>query len=66
MTLLDVGLQKAIVFSGARHLTGFFEIFNALNSNAEQNVNWASGPSFLRPLTIVPPRVVRVGVRMDW
>jgi len=44
----------------------FLEIFNVLNSNAEQNMNCASGPLFLRPLTIVPPRIARIGVRLDW
>jgi outer membrane receptor protein involved in Fe transport len=66
ITLLDVGLQKRIPVAGGRHVTGFLEIFNVLNSNAEQNVNWASGPSFLRPLTIVPPRIARIGLRVDW
>ena len=66
ITLLDVGVQKPIPLPNGRRLSGFFDIFNMLNSNAEQNINWASGPSFLRPLTIVPPRIVRIGVRLDW
>jgi hypothetical protein len=44
----------------------FLEIFNLLNSNAEQNLDWSSGPTFLRPLNIVPPRIARVGVRARW
>ena len=66
VTLLDVGMQKRIPLPGGRHVAAFLEIFNVLNSNAEQNVNWASGPSFLRPLTIVPPRIARIGLRLDW
>ena len=64
--LVDVGIQKRMSFPGGRQVGGFLEIFNVLNSNPEQNVNWASGPSFLRPLTIVPPRIVRIGLRLDW
>ena len=66
VTLLDVGIQKRISLPGGCQVGGFLEIFNVLNSNAEQNVNWASGPSFLRPLTIVPPRIARIGFRLDW
>ncbi len=66
VTLLDVGIHKRISLPGGCQVGGFLEIFNVLNSNAEQNVNWASGPSFLRPLTIVPPRIVRIGLRLDW
>ena len=40
--------------------------FNVLNSNAEQNISWATGESFLRPLTIVPPRILRIGLQLDW
>jgi hypothetical protein len=39
---------------------------NLLNANAEQNVNWSSGNAFLRPLSIVSPRVARLGLRLDW
>jgi hypothetical protein len=27
---------------------------------------WSSGPSCLRPLSIVPPRLARLGVKADW
>ena len=35
------------------------------NANAELNISWVSG-SFLQPLSIVPPRIARVGARFDW
>jgi hypothetical protein len=41
------------------------EVFNALNANPEQNVSWETR-SFLRPVVIVPPRIVRVGFTLDW
>jgi hypothetical protein len=41
-------------------------VFNALNANPEQQINWLTGRSFLRPITIVPPRIARVGFRLDW
>jgi hypothetical protein len=66
ITIVDLGLQKDIPLPGGRRLGVFLEIFNLLNSNAEQNLDWSSGPTFLRPLNIVPPRIARVGVRARW
>src|SRR5439155_1730339 len=31
------------------------------NANSIQNTSWSSGSSFVRPLAIVPPRVLRIG-----
>jgi hypothetical protein len=36
-----------------------------LNDDPEQKTSWSSG-SFLRPLSIVPPRLARLGVKLDW
>jgi hypothetical protein len=40
-------------------------VFNLFNANPEQNASWSSG-SFLRPLTIVPPRIARIGATLEW
>jgi hypothetical protein len=66
ITLLDLGVQKHVPAGGGRRVSVFVQVFNLLNGNAEQNVSWASGPTFLRPLTILPPRIARAGLRMDW
>jgi hypothetical protein len=47
-------------------LTGFVEVFNALDANPVQNLSWETGAAFLRSLVIVPPRIVRAGFRLDW
>jgi hypothetical protein len=44
----------------------FLDVFNVLNANPEQNAIWSSGTSFLRPVTIVPPRIARAGLSFDW
>jgi hypothetical protein len=36
-----------------------------LNDNPQQNTSWSSG-SFLRPVSIAPPRLARIGVRLEW
>jgi hypothetical protein len=40
--------------------------FNLLNANPEETTSWISGPSFLRPLNIVAPRIVRIGTKLEW
>ena len=66
MTLVDVRAAKTFRVADDRRVGAFVEVFNALNANPEQNVNWSSGPAFLRPLDIVSPRIVRVGLTLDW
>lgn len=66
ITILDVRVEKGFNLSGHRRLAGFVDVFNALNANPEQNTSWSSGSSFLRPLSIVPPRMARIGTKIDW
>ena len=65
VTLLDVRIAKAFRL-GSRRLSGFVDVFNTLNTNAAPNLNWTSGPSFLQPVVIVPPRIARLGTRLEW
>ena len=66
ITLLDLRVEKRARLRGSRRLTTFIDVFNALNANPEQNLIWSSGPSYFRPLSIVSPRVAKVGVSFDW
>ena len=65
VTLVDVRVEKIIRLRGNRSLTGFVDVFNAFNANPEQNLSWETA-TFLQPLVIVPPRIARVGFRLDW
>jgi hypothetical protein len=65
ITLLDLRLEKVIRF-GRTSVSGFFDVFNMFNGNAEQNITWSSGSSFLRPSNIVPPRLARFGAKFEW
>jgi len=49
-----------------RSVSGFLDLYNITNSNAEQNITWSSGTSFLRPLTIISPRIARFGAKFQW
>jgi len=42
------------------------DLFNLFNTNAEQNTSFNSGGSFLRPLSIIPPRIMRIGARITF
>jgi len=65
ITLLDIRLDRAMRLMGGR-VSVYLDVFNVLNANPEQNVVWLSGPQFLRPLAILPPRIARIGVSFDW
>jgi hypothetical protein len=64
--LIDVRTERTLRSADARRVAVFVEVFNVLNANPEQTVNWSSGAAFLRPLNIVSPRIARVGVTLDW
>jgi hypothetical protein len=66
VTLLDLSARKDFALRGGRRASVSVEVFNLFNANPEQTVSWASGPSFLRPLSIVPPRIARVGMQVEW
>jgi hypothetical protein len=65
ITLDDVRVEKAIRLPGNRRIAGFVDGFNLFNANPEQTTSWSSD-TFLRPLSIVPPRIARLGVKFDW
>jgi hypothetical protein len=64
-TIWDLRAEKVIRFGG-RALSGFVDVYNIANSNAEFRQIFVSGGSFGFPTTIIPPRIVRFGVKVDW
>jgi hypothetical protein len=65
VSLFDLRIERATSVGRAR-LSPFIDIYNVTNANPVQNTSWSAGSSFLRPLAIVPPRVLRVGAKVDW
>jgi hypothetical protein len=65
ITLVDARIEKSLSVK-RRRVSVFLDVFNCLNVNPEQNAIWSSGASFLRPLTIVSPRIARVGLNVNW
>jgi hypothetical protein len=65
LNVIDVRTEKVFRFGPGR-FTGFFDVYNIFNTNAEQALTTASGSSWLRPIAITPPRIARVGVKFVW
>jgi outer membrane receptor protein involved in Fe transport len=63
--LIDLRVDRTFDLRKTR-LTPFADVYNLLNANPEQDFTITSGVNYLRPINIVPPRVVRVGVKFDW
>jgi hypothetical protein len=42
------------------------DVYNALNSNAVLTLNGTYGPTWLRPTSIMPGRLVKIGVQIDY
>jgi hypothetical protein len=56
INLLDVRLEKNVHFSGTKNLLVRVNMYNFLNVNTVTAATALSGPNFLRPTGIVPPR----------
>ena len=65
ITLTDLRVEKVFRFGNTRRIAAFVDLFNAFNANPEQSTNWGS-TMFLRPITIVAPRIARIGLKADW
>jgi len=65
INVFDVRSEKAFIAGHAR-VTGFFDVYNIFNTNAEQALSTSSGSSFLRPTAITPPRIARIGLKLVW
>ena len=64
--ITDIRIEKQLRFRGGRDVSGFFDVYNVFNSNPAQNLQWSSGTAFDRPLSIVPPRLARVGIKLNF
>lgn len=65
VTIWDLRAEKVFRFGG-RSVSGFMDLYNIANSNAEFRRIYTSGSSFGFPTTIIPPRIIRFGVKLEW
>ena len=66
VTLTDLRIERDVIRSGTRRAALFVDVFNLLNANPEQNINWSSGSGFLQPLNVVAPRIIRIGAKASF
>jgi hypothetical protein len=65
ISILDLRAEKTFR-TGSRRIAIFGDIYNITNSNAAQNITWNSGTAYLRPVSIIGPRIARLGLKFDW
>jgi len=63
--VFDVRVERGVRIRSHR-VAAFFDVFNVLNANPEQTIIQTSGRSFMRPTVVVPPRVARLGAKLEW
>lgn len=66
VAIADLRVERLIRLGSSRKLSAQLDVFNLFNSNPEDFISWASGASYLRPSSVIPPRIVRFGVKFDW
>lgn len=66
IVITDLRMEKTFALGSRRDVSGFFDIYNMFNANPAQNLQWSSGTSFNRPLSVVPPRLARIGVKLNF
>ena len=59
--ITDLRVEKIQQFGGGRDISVFFDLYNMFNANPAQNLQWSSGTTWNRPLSVVPPRLAQ-----DW
>jgi len=64
--LLAFRVDKSFTLPGGYKVTGMFDLFNALNTNAVSNFNLANGSKFNQINATVDPRTAQVGIRFSF
>ena len=59
---MTLRVEKRFTLPRAQIATVTLNLYNALNANTVTGLQNRSGPSFLQPLSIMPPRLAEIGV----
>jgi hypothetical protein len=59
---LDVRIEKTFTLSTRQKVAVRANVFNLLNSNTVLDLSRLSGPTFMRPIEIMPPRIAEFGL----
>ena len=66
VTLWDVRASKVFRLGRGQEIEAMVDVFNLLNQSAATVINQNVGPLFGRPISILPPRVARLGLRFTF
>ncbi len=66
ITVFDLRTEKQFRFGDRARFGLFFDLFNLTNANTEININWTTGTRFETPITVLPPRIAKFGVKFDF
>ena len=66
VAIVDARVERIFTLSARSKISAQLDFYNLLNSNPEDFITWGSGSSYLRPSSVIPPRIVRFGVKFDW
>ena len=64
--LLAFRVDKSVKLGGTAKLTGIFDLFNVLNTNAVTNFNLVNGSKFNLINATVDPRTAQVAIRLEF
>ena len=65
VNLVDLRISRPFRFAN-RRIEPQMDIFNLTNSNVADTINGGIGTSYLVPATIVAPRIIRIGVAVNF
>ena len=66
INVVNLRTSKSVLMGGRHRVEFDFDLFNLLNSSAPITVNFQSGPTFGYVTSVVPPRIVRLGVKYSF
>lgn len=62
LNILHLRAEKSFLLRAQHKVAVRFNIYNAMNVNSVTNWTLLSGPNFLKPTAIVPPRIAELGL----
>jgi hypothetical protein len=66
VTLIDLRFSRAWAFAGGRRISPQLDIYNLTNQYSAQSVTNGVGSTYLNPTSILAPRIIRIGVAVNF
>ncbi len=64
--IFDLRGERKFVLPKGTTAAVVVDLFNIANSNAEVDINTQSGSTYQWPISVLPPRVLRFGLKFSW